>query len=45
MRASANYRRVVAGNLLCKFHLETTGVTARTRVLPVRVPSVAEVAP
>jgi xanthine dehydrogenase small subunit len=34
MRASAQYRRLVAGNLLRKFHLETTGVATRTRLLP-----------
>jgi xanthine dehydrogenase small subunit len=28
MRASADYRRLVAGNLLRKFHLETTGARA-----------------
>jgi xanthine dehydrogenase small subunit len=33
MRASAAYRGLVAGNLLRKLHLETTGAPGRTRIL------------
>ncbi|WP_282606453.1 xanthine dehydrogenase small subunit [Pelagibius sp. Alg239-R121] len=33
MRASSDYRRTVAGNLLLKFFLETSGDTAETRLV------------
>ena len=36
MRASADYRRTVAHNLLRKFYLETTGFPGETRVLELR---------
>jgi len=33
LRASATYRRLVAGNLLRKFHVEVAGLPGATRLL------------